>query len=42
MVVGITNNGQKEVLHFTLGTESEHHFKEVLQSLIRRRLIPKL
>lgn len=38
MVVGITNQGQKEVLHFTLGTESERHFDEVLQSLIRRGL----
>jgi putative transposase len=38
MVVGITHEGQKEVLHFTLGTESEHHFDEVLQSLIRRGL----
>jgi len=38
MVVGITNKGQKEVLHFTLGTESERHFDEVLQSLIRRGL----
>lgn len=38
MVVGITHEGQKEVLHFTLGTESERHFDEVLQSLIRRGL----
>jgi transposase-like protein len=38
MVVGITNEGQKEVLHFTLGTESERNFDEVLQNLIRRGL----
>lgn len=38
MVIGITNGGQKEVLHFTLGTESERHFDEVLQNLIRRGL----
>lgn len=38
MVVGITNGGQKEVLHFTLGSESERNFDEVLQNLIRRGL----
>jgi putative transposase len=38
MVVGITHDGQKEVVHFTLGTESERNFDEVLQSLIRRGL----
>jgi len=38
IVIGITHEGQKEVLHFTLGTESERHFDEVLQNLIRRGL----
>jgi len=38
IVVGITHEGHKEVLHFTLGTESERHFDEVLQNLIRRGL----
>jgi len=38
MVVGITPEGHKEVLHFTLGTESERNFDEVLQNLIRRGL----
>jgi len=38
MVAGITHEGHKEVLHFTLGTESERHFDEVLQNLIRRGL----
>jgi putative transposase len=38
MVVGITHDGRKEVLHFTLGTESERHFDEVLQNLIKRGL----
>jgi transposase-like protein len=38
MVVGITEDGHKEVLHFTLGSESEKHFDEVLQSLITRGL----
>lgn len=37
-VIGITEDGHKEVLHFTLGTESEKHFDEVLQSLISRGL----
>ena len=34
IVIGITDDGYKEVLHFTMGTESEKHFDEVLQSLI--------
>ena len=38
MVIGITGDGHKEVLHFTLGTESEKHFDEVLQSLMSRGL----
>ncbi len=38
IVIGITEDGHKEVLHFTLGTESEKHFDEVLQSLISRGL----
>lgn len=38
MVIGITHEGQKEVLHFTLGNESERNFDEVLQNLIRRGL----
>lgn len=38
IVLGITDDGHKEVLHFTLGTESERHFDEVLQNLISRGL----
>jgi transposase-like protein len=38
VVIGITKEGQKEVLHFTLGSESERNFDEVLQNLIRRGL----
>lgn len=38
IVIGITENGYKEVLHFTLGNESARHFDEVLRSLIRRGL----
>lgn len=38
MIIGITEDGQKEVLHFTLGTESESNFDELLQSLARRGL----
>ena len=38
IVLGITDDGHKEVLHFTLGTESEKHFDEVLQNLISRGL----
>lgn len=38
IVIGITENGYKEVLHFTLGNESARHFDEVLQGLIRRGL----
>ncbi|MBN1292645.1 MAG: IS256 family transposase [Candidatus Latescibacteria bacterium] len=36
IVVGIGDDGHKEVLHFTIGNESARHFDEVLQSLIRR------
>jgi len=38
--VGIRPDGKKEVLHFTLGTESERCFDEALQSLLRRGLDP--
>lgn len=38
MIIGITKDGYKEVLHFTLGVESEANFDEVLNSLIRRGL----
>jgi putative transposase len=38
MVIGIGEDGHKEVLHFTIGTESARHFDEVLQSLMRRGL----
>jgi transposase-like protein len=38
IVIGIGEDGHKEVLHFTIGNESARHFDEVLQSLIRRGL----
>jgi transposase-like protein len=38
IVIGITAEGHKEVLHFTIGTESARHFDEVLQSLLKRGL----
>ncbi|HMD12996.1 MAG TPA: IS256 family transposase [Bacteroidota bacterium] len=38
IVIGISEDGHKEVLHFTIGTESARHFDEVLQSLIKRGL----
>lgn len=38
IIIGIEEDGFKEVLHFTLGTESEFNFDESLQSLIRRGL----
>lgn len=38
MVIGIAPDGYKEVLHFTLGSESRNNFDEVLQSLIKRGL----
>ncbi len=38
MITGITASGEKEVLHFTQGNESERNFDEVLQSLISRGL----
>jgi len=38
VVIGITGDGHKEVLHFTMGTESARHFDEVLQSLLKRGL----
>lgn len=38
IVIGIGDDGHKEVLHFTIGTESARHFDEVLQSLIKRGL----
>lgn len=38
IIIGICEDGYKEVLHFTVGTESETNFDEVLQSLIRRGL----
>jgi len=38
ILIGIREDGFKEVLHFTLGTESESNFDEALQSLIRRGL----
>src|SRR5271169_1346566 len=38
IVIGIREDGHKEVLHFTIGTESARHFDEVLQSLIKRGL----
>ena len=41
IVIGIGEDGHKEVLHFTIGTESARHFDEVLQSLIRRGLNAK-
>ena len=41
IVIGIGEDGHKEVLHFTIGTESARHFDEVLQSLIRRGLNTK-
>jgi len=36
ILIGIREDSFKEVLHFTLGTESESNFDEALQSLIRR------
>ena len=38
IVIGITEDGCKEVLHFTLGSECERNFDEILQNLIRRGL----
>lgn len=38
MITGITESGEKEVLHFTLGNESERNFDEALQSLLGRGL----
>ena len=41
MFVGIRETGAKEVLHFTLGIESERDFDEALQNMLRRGLDPK-
>ncbi len=38
IIIGIREDGYKEVLHFTLGSESEANFDEALQSLIHRGL----
>jgi transposase-like protein len=38
IIIGITEEGEKEVLHFTLGTESERNYDEVLDRLIKRGL----
>lgn len=40
IIIGIRPDGKKEVLHFTLGTESERCFDEALQSLLYRGLDP--
>ena len=36
IITGITAEGRKEVLHFTLGTESRDNFDEILHDLARR------
>ena len=41
IVIGIASDGYKEVLHFTLGTESRKNFDEVIQNLIKRGLKTK-
>ena len=41
IVIGIRTTGEKEVLHFTMGGESERNFDEILQSLIARGLDTK-
>lgn len=41
MFVGIRPDGKKEVLHFTMGPESERSFDEALQNLLNRGLNPE-
>lgn len=41
LITGITEEGRKEVLHFTLGTESRDNFDEILHDLARRGLDTK-
>jgi len=41
LVIGTTQDGQKETLYFTQGNESEFNVDEVFQNLIRRGLDPK-
>jgi putative transposase len=36
IIIGIRSTGEKEVLHFTMGNESERNFDEILQRLISR------
>jgi len=38
IIIGIAKDGYKEVLHFTMGSESERNFDEVIDSLARRGL----
>jgi len=38
MIIGISADGGKEVLYFTLGSESEKNIDEMIQNLIRRGL----
>jgi putative transposase len=38
IVIGIREDGHKEVLYFTLGSESTRNFEEVLQNMVRRGL----
>ena len=38
MIIGIGVDGYKEVLHFTLGSESERNYDEAIDSLARRGL----
>lgn len=40
MITGITASGEKEVLHFTQGNESERNFDEAIQNLLKRGLDP--
>ena len=41
IIIGIRSTGGKEVLHFTMGNESERNFDEILQRLISRGLDTK-
>ena len=41
IIIGIRSTGEKEVLHFTMGNESERNFDEILQRLISRGLDTK-
>ena len=41
IIIGIRSTGEKEVLYFTMGNESERNFDEILQRLISRGLDTK-